>query len=228
MTARDLIPRGNYIAVKLDVVRSRRIAERSDFQERLLAVVEDVNTRYTGAVAARFVVTHGDEVQGLLHAESAGGAALIDVVEEFSDALSPQILRTGVGLGTLSTRLQPTAIGMDGPAWHRAKEAIDRAKRERVFIAFSGFDGTGPASVTDATLAALANLLIWQRRRWTPLQRSIISALRQGATQKRAAHSLGISEPAVSKSLHAAGWKHYSDGRAALKTLLASVYGGST
>ena len=204
-----------YVAVKLDVVRSRRVPDRQHLQDRLLAAVEVLNARFPGVIAARFVVTHGDEVQGLL---ASPCPELVTILEGFYDALHPHRVRAGIGLGELHTRLQPTAIGMDGPAWHAATDAIDTAARERKFVQFRGFGET-----QDALYTALLNLLLWQRQRWSPQQRQIIARLGNGTTQAEIARELGVTAAAVSERLQAAGWKHYAEGQRVLQRLLAGA-----
>ena len=56
----------NYIAVVGDVVASRQAPERGELQSRLQQALEQVNERFSGVVASRFVLTLGDEFQGLL------------------------------------------------------------------------------------------------------------------------------------------------------------------
>lgn len=202
----------NYIAVKLDMVKSRRVSDRAQLQQRLFEIVEEINIRHATVVKAKFVITHGDEVQGLLHNDYG---ELVSILEYFYDRLVPHTLRVGVGLGALHTRLQPTAIGMDGPAWHRADEAIDQAARSRKFVRFSGF-----GRLNDDAYSSLGNLLLWQRHRWTDAQRQVIEHLENGVARKQIAATLNITPAAVSNRLNAAGWKYYEDARRVLKMLL--------
>lgn len=202
----------NYVAVKLDIVQSRRARNRSQLQERLFAVVEEINSRHAAVIRANFVITHGDEVQGLLHHD---WGELVPILERVYDWLNPHQLRVGVGMGTLHTRLQPAAIGMDGPVWHRANEAIDEAARTRRFVRFNGF---GP--LKDDTYSSMMNLLLWQRQRWTQAQRHVIEHIQRGATQAQVAEKMNISAAAVSKHLRRAGWRYYDDARRVLKLIL--------
>lgn len=201
-----------FIAIKLDVVHSRRVADRTQLQAQLFSVTDDNNIRFRKHVQADFIVTHGDEVQGLLKYPCED---LFAVLERYNDALRPHFVRAGIGLGTLSTPLQTHAIGMDGPAWHRAKEAIETASSDRKFVAFQGF-GAGE----DAVCTSLGNMLLWQRSRWTDSQRNIIERLDLGMKQKDIAEEMGVSPAAVSKSLTASGWRHYQEARKVMRMYL--------
>jgi len=202
-----------FIAVKLDIVGSRHITRRARVQEQLLNAVEKVNVSFGGSIRSDFIVTHGDEVQGLLDAGNVND--LWFIVEHFIDRLQPIKLRFGVGFGTLSTRLQPKAIGMDGKVWHLAKQAIQEASKTHTFIQIAGF-----GSDYDNMINAVANLLVFLRMGWTAEQRAAIALLKVHQKQATVARELGISEAAVSKRLRSAGWQFYHDAQKVLRSLL--------
>ena len=58
-----------YMALKFDMVRSRRLRGRDEVQKQFLATVADINRQFRACLAADFVVTHGDEAQVLLGAQ---------------------------------------------------------------------------------------------------------------------------------------------------------------
>lgn len=208
-----MIPRGEFIAVKMDMRSSRRIRDREQAQEQFLQVMEALNREFAASIQARFVVTHGDEAQGMLKRESAPD--VMAVMERAVEGVLPVELRFGIGMGTLSTLLQPDAIGMDGQAWHAASRALDLARSRRKRVMFSGF-----GEQTDEQLCALANLLLYLRNGWSPEQRRAIELVDVGMMQSSAAEALGVSESAVSQRLAAAGWHFYKDGREAVISLL--------
>lgn len=220
-----------FVAVKIDLVHSRRLKDRSGVQESLLSAINDTNKRFASAIAADFVVTHGDECQGLLHEN--GASHVFGMIELIIDRMHPVQVRFGIGLGTLSTSLQDKAIGMDGPVWHNAKEALDGARRERVAARFRGFGlpvpvnshsdllaGANLNSLVDEHLSSLASLLLHVRSRWSPDLREITKLLGAGKTQAEIAASRGVSGAAISKRLTRAGWREYRDGVETIGQLL--------
>lgn len=209
-----------YVAVKMDMRSSRRISDRAAAQERLFATMKALNEEFADAVQSRFIVTHGDEAQGLLRADMV--SSVVRVMERAVDGMRPAILRFGIGLGTLATPIQPDAIGMDGEAWYRASATIADAARTRKFVLFSGF-----GEELDIQSSAMANLLLYLRYRWTNDQQRVIELVEACPTQAAAAEQLGISQAAVSKSLRIAGWRYYIDGRDALVRMLDFASDGS-
>lgn len=172
----------------------------------------ELNTRYATALASTFIITIGDEFQGLL----VDPTALPDVIWDVQTLLDPTTLRFGVGHGALFTAIQSRAIGMDGPAFHRAREAIDRARAESLTGAvFAGFGGSA-----DAILNGLARLLEHQRTHFTDKQRQAAHQLRRLPTQVDVAQSLGLSRQAVNDRLRKMGWRAYLDGEHAWRTAL--------
>jgi hypothetical protein len=64
-----MIPMGEFVAIKMDMRSSRRIGDRERVQEQFLQVMESLNREFAPSIQARFIVTHGDEAQGMLKRE---------------------------------------------------------------------------------------------------------------------------------------------------------------
>src|SRR5712692_4014319 len=113
------------IALIGDVVRSRELPgrQRHQVQLGLEQLAATINQRYRRAIAARFLVTLGDEFQGVLKRAEI----LPDLIWHIERTLANTEVRIGIGFGTLNTRLKPVALGMDGSACHAARAAIERA-----------------------------------------------------------------------------------------------------
>src|SRR6266508_675196 len=205
------------IGVIGDFVRSRRVkgTAREDLQLRLVALLRELNRRHTKAILAKFVITTGDEFQGLL----SNGGAIPDIVWTMDKHLRTRIdVRIGIGHGVLDTPLKKEAIGMDGPVCHNARAAIMEAKQKsRLGGEFRGFP-----EPDETILNGIARLLHKLRHDLTQKQFMIVDALRGMANQSAIADALKISKQAVSKQALAAGFEAYREGetawRAALKT----------
>lgn len=191
-----------YIAIKIDVVRSRSVANRQQLQDRIFAVVSDANDLFADKLASQLTVTHGDEVQGLLPALHVD--ACVPLCEHFIDGLQPQRVRIGAGVGRLATKLKPTAIGMDGEAWYRAQAAIERARRTR-----SVFVLEGPDASMENDINAILDFLLSHRLGWTDNQREAVQLLHALGSQQAVASHLEISKAAVSKRLSGCMWDKY-------------------
>lgn len=190
-----------YLAMKIDLIGSRKAADRQKLQERLFRSVEEANAKFTPAIAAKFTVTHGDEVQGLLYSNEAHIA--IALCEHFVDTLAPQKVRFGLGLGELATELQPYAIGMDGEAWYKAHDAIETAHRKRKHFVLK-------AAAPTPKIDAMADYMLTHRSYWTANQRQAVRLLEKFGTQQQVASELQISRAAVSKRLAGCLWDQYA------------------
>ena len=110
------------IAVIGDMIKSRSISDRYRTQQVLQEELHRINLRYQASLASKFTVTLGDEFQGLIK----NSHGLLRLLDEISFALLPIRLRFGIGIGTLNTEIDPTtSLGADGPAYWKAREAID-------------------------------------------------------------------------------------------------------
>lgn len=205
-------------AVIGDLVSSRtfRGAQRNRLQAGLQQLLMGINARWREAILARFVITTGDEFQGLL----SQPACLPDLIWFIEDGLRNVEIRVGIGFGTLETELAEYAIGMDGSVWHAARGAVtDAKKRNRLGGVFRGF-----GERDDSILNGLGRFLFEFRRRMTPKQRQIVEMIREtdpDMTQTQVAERLDITKQAVSKHLRSAAWGAYQEGEDALYSALA-------
>jgi hypothetical protein len=202
-----------YIAIIADMVGSRAIerSKRRVLQKRFAALIASLNEEYQQVIASKFVITLGDEFQGLLNSSSM----IPDLIWRLERDLPQRQFRMGIGLGGLDTPLQEYAINVDGPALHNARAAIDHAKKTKALGGvFRGFGNL------DEVLGGIARLLWFQRSRWTYSQRKIATLLRGGMSQAGVAEALQIKRQVVSRQIRAAGCYQYIDGENAWSVLL--------
>lgn len=186
------------IAVIGDMVQSRALSahDRARAQREFTELVKLLNQRFRRGIASKFVVTIGDEFQGLLHTAEVI-PELIWTVE--ADYAARQI-RMGVGFGVLHTPIQTRALNIDGPVLHQARAAITLARDKRMLGGvFMGF------GEHDVILTGFAQVLRHVRSNWTARQREVVGMLREGLTQAEIAEKLGVSKQAVSDHAVAAG-----------------------
>ncbi len=203
----------HYIAVIADMVRSRDLprSRRRALQKQFSALIVNLNQDYRKIIASRFVITLGDEFQGLLNS----AAILPDLLWHLELDFPGRELRVGIGFGTLDTPLQKYAINVDGPVLHLARAAIDQAKKSRALGGvFRGFGNM------DEILNGIARLMWFHRSGWTGSQRKIASLLRQGMSQTQVAKRLRIRKQVVSRQVLAAGIFPYIDAENAWRMIL--------
>jgi hypothetical protein len=204
-----------YVALVADVVASRALAPsvRAALQAGLREVARDFNARYRRRLAARCAVTLGDELQALLLDASA--------VWEISHALRARLPTVdwivACGRGALSTPLVrgASAPELDGPCFHAARSALERAKRHRLVLAFEGFDPRLMAC------AGYYSALYWG---WTARQRALALAQRAqpGAGVDALAQGLGVSPSAISHLRRRMAWPLVASADSLFRDWLAS------
>jgi hypothetical protein len=186
----------NYIAVIGDVVGSRSAGDRSILQDRLGGGLRDVNAAYDDHIAAEFVLTVGDEFQGLL-----GSAGILELIlATLRTHAFPAELRFGIGVGALDTALRSQALGMDGRCFHNARQAIERAAEQRTPVEVQ-------ADRENAAFEVYSLLYGVIRSRWTARQREVVDLSASGLEGREVAEYLSITPSAVSQHLRAAGAK---------------------
>ena len=206
------VPKGRCIAIIGDIIGSRDLGpQRSNAQKKLFSFLADINKKYRIDILATFTVTVGDEFQGLVRQ----GDLIPNLIWDLETHLNYSV-RLGVGCGRLSTQLQPSAIGMDGPVWHAAREAIkDSYKTGKYGGVFKNF-----SDKDDVILNGFARILHAQRKRLTEKQLTILNLLRSGLSQADVAARLRISKQAISRHVITAGWNAYEEANNGWETVL--------
>lgn len=203
------------IAVIGDMVGSRKLPaeQRRRAQTEFTLLMGRLNEEFAGAVAAEFAITQGDEFEGLLGAGTAD-EVLPMLIWRIEECFPTPALRLGIGLGGVDTKIPyppQSAIALDGPAFHLAREAVvQAAKEEQMGGVFLGFGETH-----DAILNGLARVLYRLRQRWSEKQREVAILLHRGMRQAEVARQTERKRQAVSVDVHAAGWNAYVEGERA-------------
>jgi hypothetical protein len=127
-----------YVAGIADVIASRTLTPRAraTLQTDLRGSLRDLNRTYGDALAARFALTAGDELQWLLR----DGRRLWDVIHRIRHAFGAVDWVIVCARGAITTRLLPgiTAPEVDGPCFHAARTLLAAAKRQRAVLALDG------------------------------------------------------------------------------------------
>jgi len=199
-----------YAALIGDMVGSRHIKNRQAAQKQLKQILSNLNAdRDQLALVSPFTVTLGDEFQALL----SNTQNIWKAIWAIEAALYPVKLRYAIGLGEIHTQIDPDkAIGMDGPAFHLAREAMSELKTSG-----NSFSIKGELSCKDVVDPALA-LLSLHCDKWRGNRIQVFAGRLAGTRIDALSKSLSISEQAV--------YQNINDG--ALETCEALLQGLST
>lgn len=182
------------MAVIADIVESREIPNRSDFQRRLKQSLDELNQHRDDSLLSPFTLTLGDEFQAVYSRFDHAFRDLIDILV----ALSPHRLRVALAYGPLSTEINPkAALEMDGRAFHDARETLEKLKKEGRSIVQVSVAGPFDPDMVNLGLRLLANAM----ESWKENSLRIFRLLLNGKKTDEIAESLEISRRAVNKNI---------------------------
>jgi hypothetical protein len=176
-----------------DVIGSRRLADRSGAQTRVVETLADVSRSLPGVQPLEATV--GDEFQGAY--ATLGEATRCTLLVRL--ALLPAIdVRCGIGVGDSTVfDAHRTPWLQDGPAWWAAREAVEwmgGTRRAAVRTWFVAPDAALTGTVNAHLLCRDALVDRLNERGWRMLRRALL-----GETQQRIAEDEGVTKSAVSQ-----------------------------
>jgi hypothetical protein len=200
----------NYLGIIGDLVGSRKLApkERSDVQEKFERSLVKVNQEFGDEIASLFLITLGDETQGILRRPEH----CYDILREIQMELAPTEIVFGLGYGPMSTELGEYAVGADGPAFHRAREALTEAKAERKAYGKAILREVllhSNSSLRDMVINSIFLSLAVAKRSWTAKQANILSFLRRGQSPTEVSDALKIPLSNISRTIEAAHFREF-------------------
>ena len=192
-----------YYAIIGDIKESKKLKERGEIQEKLNDVLKRVNVFYEEDIAAKFLITLGDEFQGLLKRTTH----LLELIKYIQEEMYPIEFRFGVGMGEIYTTInREAAIGADGPAFYAARNVLaemhkqeKRLKKQAADIQIEFYEKECFAVLEINTMLSLVKTIedswnekqrytIWDMIRYQDSQE--ICARRQNTTQSTVARRL--------------------------------------
>lgn len=213
-----------FTAIIGDIVKSKKLVDRKAIQERLAASLNEINIKYGETIASKFMITLGDEFQGLLHT----GNQAIAIIEDIERKMYPIQIRFGIGVGEITTGINPDIpLGADGPAYYHARKMIDelKAQEKKLMVAKSNvrIEIENHAPIADL-INAIFSLNTVIKAKWTIRQREIIYAyLKCDRTQSDVAYELGINRTNVQRALSGSHFYAYQQALDKVTKILASI-----
>lgn len=183
------------IAVIGDIVASKDIKPREAFQRKMAKVLAAHSKPQGSSQASPYTLTLGDEFQAVYRTAGTLWTDLIGILAE----VYPVQIRFGIGIGELTTRLNAKqALGMDGPAFHRARAAMTALKGTDTRFRIVGDDEESWA-VANRALAFLSHYLTG----WSANRLQVLAALLRAQTVSEFEPGLPISKVAIYKNIKA-------------------------
>lgn len=203
----------SFAAVIGDIKDSRHLENRKEVQVHLQEILDRLNEKYKDHIVSKFLITLGDEFQGLL----SSGEHILDMVNEIRMEMYPVRLRFGIGFGQITTDIKSEmALGADGPGYYRAREAVEllkeREKKNRPVLAELCLRLDEKDQEKEVLLNTVFDLMYVVESGWTERQRETIwDMLLYGDGQQNTARRLSISQPTVQKALAAGSYYTYEN-----------------
>lgn len=188
----------SYLALIGDVRGSRHHPDRAVLQAQLREELARLSDELDLAVP--LAITAGDEFQGLFDGSAA--VLAVDVLISVTETLHPTELAFGLGWGPLSTAPGPNVSELDGPCFHRAREALGEAKDEGSWGHLAGVD-EGADALVSGTLGLMGAI----RAGWTEKQATYVRDARRFDRYKEVAESHDVVPSVVTESLKAAQFR---------------------
>jgi hypothetical protein len=181
-----------------DIEASRKIEEkeREDLQQKLEEVLDNLNEHANGLVSP-YTITLGDEFQAVFDKADNVFVQMLKIMA----ALHPVVVRFSLGVGDIATPINnEQAIGMDGPAFHEAREGIDIMKESGKLVNIRVEDED---DLTLKIINGSLQLLSKQIRSWNKKRITILHMLKEGYDYKAITKELDISRAAFYKNKEA-------------------------
>ncbi|NLY11944.1 MAG: hypothetical protein GX020_09750 [Firmicutes bacterium] len=116
----------DYATIICDLKNSARLENRQQIQYELIETIKQANSDFADIIASPFIITLGDEWQGLLK----NPEEYSEVIDFFRRKLPSIDFYCGVGIGEINIfDFELTVNQLDGPSFHKARKAINIAKR---------------------------------------------------------------------------------------------------
>ncbi|MFO7798361.1 SatD family protein [Rhodohalobacter sp.] len=185
-----------YIVVIGDIIESKDLkpALRKQTQNQLEDVFDQLN-RESGELLSPYTITLGDEFQAVYRSADQ----LFHDIWAFTAEIHPVRVRVTISLGEITTEInREQSLGMDGPAFHTARNRIDEMKINDILLSLTTEDKSFDRLVNSSLQILAGNLRTWNKNRF-----SILKKRYENLEVKKIARDLDLSEVAVYKNINA-------------------------
>ena len=215
----------SYIAIIGDMKNSKIMNDRNSIQNRLKNILNGINEKYSKDISAKFMITLGDEFQGLLH----DGGDVMHIIEEVQREMHPVEIRFGIGVGPITTEINfEMAIGADGPGYYKARQAIEFLKeneqKNMTHASDIRIEVDGDNEAASAMMNTVLSLLTVVKTNWTDRQREIIwDTMKYQDSQAKSAGRLEVAQSSIQRGLKSGNFYVYRDAIDTLSNVLMEI-----
>ena len=221
-----LINQNNYyFAIIGDIISSKNIENRNESQIKLENILHLINEKYSNDIESKFMITLGDEFQGLLNC----GENVIKIITEIEIRMYPVKIRFGIGIGEITTKInREVPLGADGPAYYNARKMIDNLKslKKKTKSSYSEvmISTQGDYESVDTLINSIFALASTLKKKWSIRQRQIVYAhIESDDNQNKTAEKLGIKQSSVNKGLSNAEYYTFKNSMDTVSSVFSKI-----
>lgn len=214
-----------YIAIIGDIKKSKELNDRNLVQTKMKKVLSEINRKYESNIDSKFMITLGDEFQGLLKC----GENVMNIISEIESSMYPVEIRFGIGVGKITTEIDTEMpLGADGPAYYNARYAVEvlknDEKKSKMPESNISIRIEGENESSEKLLNTILSLLTVIKSKWTDRQREVISDfIEHGDNQMSVANRLGITQSSVQKSLSSGNYYSFKEAIDTVSSALSEI-----
>ena len=195
-----------------DVISSKKLEHREDFQNKLINGCNKVNEKYKSNIYSYMNIIKGSDEIGVVLKDISN---FYDIITEISETIGPNLMRFVLVKGKIDTGLNQREISrMDGPAFHKASSLMDMLKDEKLIFKMDTCD-----HIFDKLVTNNINLIYLIENKWSSKKINIIRAYEKIKDQRRVAEKYGVKQQDVSYHLNSSNYLEIRN----IKTDLDSV-----
>ncbi|MEJ2048940.1 MAG: SatD family protein [Calditrichota bacterium] len=179
-----------YTVIIGDISRSKQLNGMDRYQTQLFvkSAIVQINEEFQSFIEAPMTITKGDEFQGLI--DSPGHAyQIIQVLEKM---VFPIQVRYGLGVGQIYRMGGTLPIEMDGPAFHKANQALIQAKKCKTGTWF-----ISEVEAYDKLVNTILSLVSAIKSRWNERHYKLYWDYKELGTYKRVAEQQNVTPQAI-------------------------------
>ena len=122
-----------FVTMICDIKKSKQLKDREAVQYKLIETLKGANGSFQSSIASPFLITLGDEWQGLLNYPCDYSA----VLTYFHEKMTEIDFYCGIGVGEVVIHnFELTVNQLDGPSFYKARQAIELAKQHNYSIVY--------------------------------------------------------------------------------------------
>lgn len=187
-----------YLVVCGDIVAAHLIKDRRAAQKTFQTAIKLTAFKFEDRFISALTNTSGDHFEMVLK----NADDLFPIIAHLEFSVPSLTMRYGLGAGVIETEINPlSTAGMDGMAFRFARQAHQRARKNKTRFAFEADDEKSP--LIDLLLQWMGS----EQQRWTPSKIRAYALYKRGFKQQVIAQRLHISQPAVSRMVRSFGQK---------------------